>query len=298
MKRKFLSIALCLMLCFSSMLIFGACKEKPVKIGEVEAANELSTAMANLVSENSIKIYSDNFLFMGQFTLIATEDMAYTKMDLFASESWTKKEGDNWYVYSVANISETETPNLQYIKQLVPTSENESLDETFDLLDMLNEATFSSGSKLKGEITISYSTVEDGVATKLTCKIADGKLKSFTVGSGFLSMTINFEFGDHLCAQIPAVPSGAGIVWDETDPFIDVEDMPTTFEIGDSLNLEDVVLEFYEDAGQFDCEEFAVTMDMITGFSTEEAGTYTMTITFCGLTFDVEYTVSEPVVSE
>ena len=40
-------------------------------------------------------------------------------------------------------------------------------------------------------------------------------------------------------------------------------------------------------------DEYDITIDMISGFDTTTAGTRTMTVTFYGLTYDIEYTVTE-----
>ena len=56
MKRKFLSLVMCLMLCLSSMLVLSACKKKPKEISEVQAAQELNKAMQTLEETKSMKL--------------------------------------------------------------------------------------------------------------------------------------------------------------------------------------------------------------------------------------------------
>lgn len=112
MKRKFLSIALCLTLCFTSMMFFTACKEKPEAVSEVVAAQELNEAMKHLNTSTAVKMTGGG-LYEG-LLVIASEDTTYVKEPLFGTvEAWVVKEGDYFYEYSIVEYAlegdETET---------------------------------------------------------------------------------------------------------------------------------------------------------------------------------------------
>ena len=56
MKKKFLTIALNLILCLCSTFVLGACKEKPAPVAEAAALEALDAAMANMENEQAIKM--------------------------------------------------------------------------------------------------------------------------------------------------------------------------------------------------------------------------------------------------
>ncbi len=311
MKNKFLTFALTLMLCLSSVFVLGACKEKPVEIGEAEAMQQVQAALQHLNEVESCKISLNTIL--GSGYIIANAEMQYSNMEFISipKESWVIKEGDASYRYEKAKYlvdeGETEYEQYEYTKTFVPVIDGETSDESLGVIEMLNEAVFSSASKLNGEFSISFSVEEEGQMILLTCVIKDGMFESITSGVGFSALSMIFEYGDIVVPELPTVDENSQpIVWEEKTPKIEVVGIPTEYEIGErleGLNVDEIVLEFYEDCEDwFSTEDYEFSIDMISGFdtttATEEGQPRTMTITFCGLTCEIEYTVTEPAVAE
>ena len=295
--KKLLSIAVCLMFCFSSMLVLSACgEEKPKNLTEVQAAEVVAEATLQMDNATSVKIHFDNFLFfLGEMTIIETETVSYTEMGSFTE--WVKKEGENWYSYSILTSLSESGETTEYMKKLIPVVENDNLEEALDFIETIEGATFKNASKLNGEVTASYGTVYEGQNLAITCVVSDGKFKSFKFSTGFLSMTMELDFGEYVINEIPSVPTN--VDWFEYEPYIEVDGISEVFEVGDTLDLEDVIIEFYEDKYDiFPSEEFDATIDMVSGFNTttatEDGQSRKMTITFCGLTYEIEYIVLEP----
>ena len=292
--KKFLAIIFCLLLCLTPFMFFG-CEEKLTNVGEVEASNVLAVAMENMEEAQAVKMYSEDFSGMGKFLMIASATENYT--EFLGTKSWVKQEGDYWFDYSIATYEVDDEEVTDYIKSLVISEDGE--DEDGNMLDMLlsefEDSAFSGATKLKGEFSISFKVVEDGATTTMTFKVKDETLKSIEISAGMYSMSIGFEFGTSVVEEIPVIPTN--VEWDIYEPYIEVDGIPTEFVVGDALDLTDVTLEFYEDTTSGWAEVFDLTIDMISGFDTTTVGTRTMTITFYGLTFEVEYTVvEEPVV--
>jgi hypothetical protein len=307
--KKFLLLSLCFVMCLSSFLVLSACKkeEKPTPVAQAEQA--FATAMSNMATQTCIKMSSPNFLFMGEFIMIASNNGVYTKMDMLGTESWTQKESDQpgaqWYEYAITNDGTLEEPNYKYIKQLYPYEYIEKVDTSdfgFDIFDMLENSQFASASKLNGELSILYTIENEGTMLVLTIKVTNNMISSISMGAMGITMTINFEFGEQLLSQIPEIPEKD---WVELEAKIEIDelDFPTEFVVDETLNLEDIQLEFYTDKTKsYDYDMYDITIDMISGFDTSTATqigeSRTMTITFCGLTYDIEYTVIEaPAVS-
>jgi len=290
--KKLLSISLSLMLCLTAVVFFG-CEPKAKPVSEVEASNILTTAMANMETENALKIHSSNFMFMGEFVTIASETESYT--NFMGVESWTKQESGNWYAYSKTITEIADTPEIIYTKQLIPTENGEVDEDNLSMIwEMLEESEFEEASLLKDVYSISFEVEEDGDEATITFKVQDETLKAIEISAGKYTMSIEFEFGASVLEDMPEIPTN--VDWIEYEPYIKVVGMQTQFVVGDTLNISDIDLEFYDDISNTSFPvEFDLTLDMITGFTTETAGTRTMRITFCGLTFDVEYTVTEAV---
>ena len=311
MKNKFLTIALSLMLCLSSMFIFGACKDEPVPVPEAAAMETFNTAMTNMENEDAVKM---TYSLMGyELSMVASEEQIYM-YSTDTIESWSVKNGEVFDQYTIVNVSTSGTPEYEYVKSIVPAVEatnSGSLNELFDELigeDLdLTALKFAKASKLNGELTIKFDIVADeDMSLQYIFKIKDDKLVSISMEMMGMTMSFKLSYGASLLEEIPERPTldfnNQPIVWDEYEPKIEVEGIPSQFEVGDTLNLDEIELEFYVDATSFDSEDYDITLDMITGFdtttATEEGHPRTMTITFCGLTYQVQYTVTAPAAAE
>lgn len=295
--KKFLSICTCLMLCLTSLLFVG-CKEKPKPVAEVEAMNILNTALTNMEEAMAIKIECDNFMLMGELVTVVSENIEYSSF--MGMQSWIVEEGDYRYDYSkIIYQEEGQAPEITYTKALVIEEDDdyEDVDVLSMIFDEFEDSQFSKATVLDGEYSISFKVVEEGETTNMTFVVENNTLEEVVIGSMGVSIEIEFEFGQDALEDIPQRPTN--VEWIEYDPYIVVEGISTEFVVGDTLDLTDVTLEFYEDITSDWAEVFDLTTDMISGFDTTtptEAGqTRTMTITFYGLTFDIEYTVVEAV---
>ena len=283
MKKKFITFALSLMLIVSSAFIFGACGEKPVPVAEAAAMETFNEAITQMEDEEAIKMYCN---LMGyEMIMITSEDATYT----YATDSmeiWMHKNDDHYVSHSITSYSfDGEEPEFEYIKSIIPAIEMDS-DSTFDdllggaldgELDDSFELEFASASKLDGVLTVKFDLMEleDPIFT-ISFDIKNNKITSMSMNIMGFSIKYKISYGAHLLEQIPAIPTldanSQPIVWEEYEPKIEVEGMPTVFEIGDSLNLEDVTVEFYEDLSDYwPFEEYDLTMDMISGFDTTTA---------------------------
>ena len=295
--KKFLSICFCLMLCLTSILFIG-CEEKPVSIGEAEATQILNTAMGGMYGTEAVKMYSEDFMFMGEFVSITTETITYSSF--FGQQSWIKQENGQWWDYSISTYEYNDEEYTDYSKMLVIEEEEDYGDETplEMILEEFEDAQFSKATKLNGKYEISFAIIDDGVTTTLTFNVENDELKSIVVSAGGISMSLEFTYGASAIAELPEIPTN--VDWYVYEPYIEVDGIPTEFVVGETLNLLDATINYYEDADAWFSEIYFVTSDMITGFdtttATEPGATRTITVTFYGLTFDIEYTVVEAIV--
>lgn len=317
MKRKILSILTCLMLCLTSVFMLSGCKKEkePVPVAEAVAMESFNKAMTNLESEDAIKMvcYVPE---MGETIIITSQEKMYTCVPQ-TSEMWMTKNGDVFQVYSIENTSITDTPNYQYTKSIVPAVEQDSDSEDIadsisglfgDMSDLFDgmEFAFSNASELDGVLTINFGLKFEGETIySMTFKIENDKLTSISMRMFGMSITYSIQYGEQYLQEIPAIPNHN---WVELKPYIDVtfEDStitePIEFAVKEQLNLDDFNLLFYQDELAWSYEEYDLTIDMIQGFDTEtvtEPGQpRTLTITFCGLTYEIEYTVVAAPVAE
>ena len=305
MKRKFLSMAICLMFCLTSVFMFGGCgKDKPVVVAQHEAEAALNSAMQTLQQSKSIKMTMEMPSDMGSMLIVASEEMSYIEMNMAYSDedynysmlinAWTKVENDVFTTFSYVNMTEGSTSEEMATKTVSflddDVFENEYSEEFFDGLDFDD---FVEATKLDGELSIVFS--EDG--TKLIAKIVDNKLVSITMTQGVMSATMYIHYGD-FSSEIPPV---AEKDWVDMSK-ITIPAIKTEFTINEPLSLKGLELKFYEDAtDEYDFETFTITDEMlekitIEGFdpTTLTNGTpRTMTITYLGLDLEVEYEVVE-----
>lgn len=280
--KKFLSICFCLMLCLTSLCVFSACEAKPKPVSQAVAEQELAVAMNSLYSADVAKITGGGLL--TGMVVIMSDDVTYSN---FFGESWQVQEGANTYEYSIFEYELDDEPITEYVKRLVLTEhEDVDGDELSSVFEMFENMTFSSANELKGEITINYTVVEEDVPTKLSFVVKGGVIKSITVGEGLFSVVFNLEFGDHV--QVPERPTN--VEWDIYQPYIEVEGLKDYYEIGETIDLDDLTILYYEDDDTYIPDEYDVDMSMISGFSTNEVNSGTITVSFYGLTYTHAYT--------
>ncbi len=79
----------------------------------------------------------------------------------------------------------------------------------------------------------------------------------------------------------------------KVEPYIKVEGLKTDYNVGDRLYVGTAMIHYYEDEGTKFYTEIELHSSMISGFSTEEAGEFEMTISYRNLSTKVKYTVGE-----
>ena len=251
--------------------------------------NILNTALTNMETSMAIKIECENFLFVGEFVDIVSENIEYSRA--LDQESWLVKEGDFWYEYSVSNYVFNNEQITDYIKKL-HIEEDESNSDDSDMMSMIFDnfasSQFSSATQLGSEYTISFTVNENGISTDLSFVIENNIIKEVIVGVMGFSMVMEFKYDMDALLDIPEFPTN--IQWDEYEPYIVVDGLKDYYEINEQIDIDELTIYYYEDDGTFFSEEFAVTSDMISGFSSESVCSGTITVTFYGLTFTQEYT--------
>ena len=247
----------------------------------------METAKENIETSSAVKVESETLF--GDFLVIATPDLYYEEEKLTGSESWIKQEGNYWYEYFTGTEIVGDHPAIIFAKRL-------SLDITEDPrayissdMEEYPSAKFSKATKKDGKLTIVYKEVEDGTTTKITYTIVKGKLKSIKVKAGAVVMTTNFQYGNSAMSELPALPTG--VEWDEYEPYIEVENLKRVYNVREQLDLTNAVVNYYEDDETTFPDEFVLTSDMVSNFSTETTGNFTMTITFYGVTLNIDYRV-------
>lgn len=292
MKRKFLSIAICLMLCFTSVFMLSACKEKPEKISIDEAAAAFETAMVAMEEAESIKL-TMNVPGFGNMVCIGNEEGSYVRfysrvvsegvVYVIDVEDWVTQE-DSWVNYSLMTMQEgDEDPVVVANKSVLLEMESMFENENLEGLDSMDFSNFVEATTLNGEISIVFSA--DGMT--LTAKIVGGKLVSVTtMGPMGAPITIYFSYGNFI-SEIPEIPEdSADLTWDMISEIV-VEGVPEVFEQGTTLDIETLTLKFYETgySAYDEYVEIELTQDMIS--QTEDG----YVVTYLGLTFEIPYTV-------
>ena len=311
MKRKFLSIAVCLMFCLTSMFMLSACgEEKPVVVAQHDAETAMNTAMETLAQSTTIKMTMSMPMGMGDMVIIASEEQAYVEMamayedeeysyDMLVS-SWTELEEDAYVTYSYMSMTEdgeTEEVATKSISLLADSAfDNEYAGDAFEGLDFDN---FVKASKLDGELSIVF---KDEEGTKFTAKIEDNKLVSIKITEGLVSMTMYIHYGD-FAEEIPTRPEKDWVL----SSTIEIPELKETYVQGEDiedvkLSLVGLELELYEEGTGFDPDAtITITEEMlekisVTGFdaSTVTTEPREMTITYLGIELVVEYEVVAP----
>jgi len=78
----------------------------------------------------------------------------------------------------------------------------------------------------------------------------------------------------------------------ELKPYIKVVGLKNEYEIGDALDVGSAKVHYYRDESSTGYSEIKLDASMVSGFSTEVEGTFTMTITYNKLTTTLEYVVT------
>ena len=297
MKRKFLSVAICLMLCLSSMFMFTACKEKPTKISRDEAVAAFDSAMETMAEAEGIKITA-NVMGISQMVCIGTEAGSYINLHAEESfveggnvetfvidiENWITEEEGVWVNYSLLTMAENggepvvETSDKTVLQDMQSMFENEQL-KGFDLLNFDN---YVQASTLKGEISIVFAS--EGFSA--TAKIVNGTLVAVDMSQYGLTATFYFTYGD-FSEEIPSIPQdGDNLTWDLLSEIV-VEGIPDVLKYGEPLDINTLTLKFYQEGIDGFVEPVVVelTQDMI---SQTENG---YVVTYLGLTFEIPYTI-------
>ena len=317
MKRKFLSLVLCLMICLSSGIVLSGClEEKPKPVGEVYAMDAYNTAVTNINNSDGIKMSCEMMGVEVKMIISETQVYAYTTDEM---EMWAIKDGNFYEMYLIENIGYDE-PEFVYTKSTMPAIvyEGESFyDQLMGMGGMSSSGDevsyeFVEASKLGDELTINMKvTIFEGWEIDSSFVIKNNILVSMSIDMFGLTMKYNFSYGENVLSEIPAVPeydsNNVEIVWDECEPKFEIPEIEDVeFNVGDNLSLVGLELNFYTDSEGWEYETIVITEEMIqdftiTGFDSSELTNGTpkeMTISFMGATLTIEYEVVEDVTQE
>ena len=302
MKRKFLSIAICLMFCFTSVFILSACgEEKPMVVAKEDAEVAMATAMTTLEETKTIKMTMDMPMNMGGMVVIATENSAYIEMRMsfedidssydYSMKTWSKLENGAFTTYAIMSETEGATTEKIATKQVLLENLDVLDSEAAESLEGIDFDNFVEATELNGELSVVFSEESSDGNVTLTAKIVNNKLVSITSKQGMVSVTMYIHYGD-FSAEIPLVPEEDWVITSK----IEVPNLKTEFVVGEELSLEGLKLKLFEDKTSSEFVEINLTNDMISsivsGFDTSEAKSDgVMTISYYGLTIDVDYTV-------
>ena len=151
MKRKFLSVIICLMLGLSSMFMFTACKEKPKTISKEEAVAAFDSAMEVLAQAEGIKITS-NVMGISEMLCIATETGSYISLhaeEMLEEQIGVDKDGQEMNLYDIIPQDQEKDPDfiverkviieeiLKIMKNNLSTREYEIICLRYGMLDRI-----------------------------------------------------------------------------------------------------------------------------------------------------------------
>ncbi len=101
------------------------------------------------------------------------------------------------------------------------------------------------------------------------------------------------NFALSLVVMFSAVCALAGCFGgNDPQPYIAVEGMVTTYNIGDEIDLSNAVVKYYEDKDSTTYKTYKITTDMVIGFDTDTPGNRTMTVLYEGLEKEIVYFVN------
>lgn len=210
--KKLLSISICLLICLTSICVFGACKQKDQSLSEAEALASVTTAVQNFQTETTIEATADMGL-VGSMIFAKNEEGSYTNM--WGAEIWTRTENDVVYQYSVYSMEFNGEEVTTYTKSV-----DDGEDSFFDMSDveLTEESTFVRGSVAGARKTIIFKFIEEGEVCFAIYVIENDKIISFSIASemGVTQMAMTFKYGAD--ANIPELPTvdaeGNEIIWD------------------------------------------------------------------------------------
>ena len=75
----------------------------------------------------------------------------------------------------------------------------------------------------------------------------------------------------------------------ELKPYMEVKGLKTEYNIGEALDVSNAVIHYYRDMDSERYSEVQLTKDMVSGFSTLQAGNFKMTIKYQDATLEIGY---------
>ncbi|MBR4998260.1 MAG: hypothetical protein IKY10_00110 [Clostridia bacterium] len=281
--KKFISISFCLMLCLTAVFMFAGCKEKPKPVAQDIAEQKLSVALNKFYDATAIKAVGSGLV--DDTIVIMANDYTYHKSTMYGlEEMWTVKEGDYFYKYAIEYGEET-----SYTKRLVLTEHEELDNELISMIDLIDEMVYASATELNGEITVNYNVEDDDEGIiKLGFVVKNESLKSMTMSIFGIKATFSFEYGESVLNNLPETPTS--VPWYIYEPRIVVEGLKDYYQLNEEIDYDELTLKYYADKESSFYEEYDVTSDMISGWTTNEVNSGTIVVTFYGLTFTQEYT--------
>ncbi len=290
MNKKLMSFLCCILILLSTIVVVGGCgKDKPVSVSKQNAEKAIVTAMQTIETSEAVKVE------IGEMFYVATSETLYQKVENGGIDVWTEKDGNYWYRYFSSVTMVGDAPSCEFNRSLSAELQQDPRHFVSDLLNDYIVGNFQKASKFKNELTITYKLVLEETTTETTLKLINSKLSSLTIKTEN-SETISLEYDDVALQDFNEKPKG--IEWFDCESRIEVEGIKTEYVLGEELDLTSAVLNFFEDLYTQTPYVLELKPEMVLGFTTEELGTKTMTIKFCNLTVDVEYTVTEPAVAE
>ena len=288
MKNKIISLCLVFVMLSTMFLFVGCKKEKTVKLSKAESEYHLINAINDVYNEDWIKIDSETS--MGRVKSIASKDYYYSEKTFWvSSQIWTFNEGGVWTDYVKSSSKHTKSVSRDIT--------GDPRIYAFDSIDTgYQYKEFSSSVKDKETITIIYTMNSDGKTIKLKYVLENYQLTTIIMDMGSTSLTTTISRGNSLMNEVPVRPTD--VEWNELSPYLKVSGLKSDYVVGEELNLSDVYLTYYDCEGAIFPDVYLLTEKMITGFSTENAGDFTMTIKCGNLSLDFSYTVAEEVTGQ
>ena len=285
MKRKFIAILSCLIMAFSTVVFVSACgKGKPVSVSRAKADVALTSAIEAISTSNAVKMEITSL--NNNTFYVAKNDSLYQSTPSEGLTIWTEKSGNFWYEFFTISTMVGEFPGIDHNKCLSVKVLDDPRNFIVKTINDIELGAFIKASKYKGILTINYKLTNEEGTTQTTIKIKDSQLLSLKTSS----KTMTFCYNEDALGYFAEKPMG--IEWIPLTSKIVVEGLKNEYNVGDELDLTDAVLRFYKDEYSEDFEVLTLNSNMVTGFSTEELGTRTLLVNFCGLTFEVEYSVT------
>ena len=287
-KRKIFSFIICLMLCFSAMSVFTACKDKGDVMTKAKALTELGKAFVAI--ETADAVYMETNTQFGKTVVLAKENLRFEE-SLAGDQTWAEKEGGYWYDYAKFTEQIGELPSIKFVKRLsLDINEDPRITISTNLQKYTNKI-FSKFSKEKGKLKVTYKEIIEGNTITYTYVIENKKLQLIEMGEGAELLSIELKYGQVAIDSVSMKPNG--VEWDVYEPRIEAQGFNEQYFVGATLDFENLTLNYFEDDGTVVPKLIRITSDMVTGFQTAEAGEYQLTVKFLNLTLEIDYEVIE-----